>query len=192
MQSNKSKSLKAPFMNEHVIYNQLNVPNSRKRSEAHYFCRSHSSSFANQGVMHGGKHYSRDPLTGTWFKVEGDRRRDLHDSRSDLAYRYTESKHDKGDGAKTYTVWAAPCPPGTFWREPIAKPQRDSEFGYIDGPVQGACPRDPKDMPDPLSPLTRTASAPNFLPSASTRSKMMASKGSTMSRTGKATMGTTM
>jgi len=190
MASNRTKSLKTPFMNEHVVYNQMHIPNSRKRQEADYFCRSHSTSFAKMGVMNGGKHYSRDPLTGTWFKCEEERRRDLHDSRSDLAFRYTESKEEKGDGAKTYTVWAAPSPPGSFWREPIATPQRDTQFGFTDGPVQGGRPIDPKDMPDPLSPLTRTASAPNFLPAAATRSRMMSSKAST-SKSGQSTMGAT-
>merc|ERR1719162_856958 len=151
MASNKSKSLNAPFQNQHVIYNAMDVPGFKKKDAA-YFCRSHSTSFAKAGVSAGGKHYTRDPLTGTWFKNIDERRAELHDSRSDLAYRYTDSFQEKGDGAKTYTIWAAPCAAG-FWKEPMAKPQKATPFGFTDGPVQRQAPMDPKDMYDPLGPL---------------------------------------
>jgi len=182
MQANKTKSLNTPFHNQHVIYNKMEMP-SMKKGDSNYFCRSHSTSFAQAGVSAGGKHYTRDPLTGTWFHNRDERRAELHDSRSDLAFRYTESQHEKGDAGKTYTIWAAPCPAGSFWREPMAKPQKPAPFGYTHGPTQTDRPQDPKDMADPLGPLTRTASAPNFMPQTQGRKTT-----STMARSGSSTM----
>jgi len=199
MKTNKTKSLNAAFMSEHVIYNSLEVPASSKHGPE-YFCRSHATSFSRSGISSGGKHYSRCPITGTWFKHDDERRRELHDSRSDLAYRYTESRQDKGDNVKTYTIWAAPCPPGSFFKEPINKPQKPVQFGHTDGPVTRTVPMDPRDMPDPLSPLTRTVSAPNFVPQTKGNwgKAMNKSQGSAMSRSGslarsgQASMGQTM
>jgi len=184
MQRNKVKSLSASFRNEHVIYNRLQIPTSKKTG-ADYFCRSHASQFAASGVMQRGKHYARDPVTGTWFKEIPERRADLHHSRSDLCYRYTESKLDKGDTAKTFTIWAAPCA-GGFWKEPVPKPDKPTGFGFTDGPVQRHIPMDPKDMPDALSPLSRTASAPNYLPMTMSRKALAASQRSSLGQTGSA------
>merc|ERR1719326_172732 len=129
MALNKRSTMNARYKNEHIIYNGIDIPKSSK-SGPDYFCRSNASSFARSGIATGGKHYYRDPLSGTWYKNEHDRRRELHPSKSVLAYRYSESKEEKGDGAKTFTIWAAPCPPGHFFTEPIEKPQKPTQFGF--------------------------------------------------------------
>merc|ERR1719379_1696387 len=114
--------MSAQFRNEHIIYSQLPIPSTGgKKTESDYFCRSNASSFAKQGMMQRGKHYARDPLTGTWFKEVPGQRAELHHSRSDLCYRYTESSADKGEAAKTYTIWAAPTG-GRYWKEPAPAP----------------------------------------------------------------------
>lgn len=189
MKSNKVKTMNSSFQNEHVIYNGMDFKTDTK-ADASYFCRSHASKFANSGISQGGQHYSRDPLTGTWFKNIDDRRRELHDSHSDISFRYTESNQEKGDQAKTYTIWAAPCA-GQFWREPMSKPQKPTNFGFTHGPVQRTIPTDPKDMPSPLSPLCRTTSAPNFLPQSQSR-RVMAQSQKTLARTGSASLSSTM
>jgi len=196
MAKNKTKTMNAPFQNQHLIYNQLsNISPQMSKKDSNYFCRSHATSFHSAGLSHLGKHYARDMNTGTWFKHIEDRHAELHDSRSSLAYRYTESKQNKGDGAKTYTIWAAPCSSG-FWKEPMAKPEKACPFGYVNGPVQSQSPIDAKDMPDPLGPLSRTSGAPNFLPQTQGRrvTSTMAKSGSSpmMAKSPKASLASTM
>jgi len=177
--------MNAQFQNEHIIYNGLsNISPQMNKKDANYFCRSHATSFHAAGLSFQGKHYARDMNTGTWFKHIDDRHAELHDSRSALAYRYTESKQAKGDSAKTYTIWAAPCG-GGFWKEPMAKPEKNSTFGFVNGPVQSQSPIDAKDCPDPLGPLCRTSSAPNFLPQTQGRRVSSTMGKSSMSPTGK-------
>lgn len=203
MALNKVKTLNVGFQNDHIIYKNMPVQRSTKMHNEDYGVRCRASSFARAGVSYQGKHYMRDPVTGTWFKNEAEKQRVLHHSNSDLAFRYTESKNEKGNQGRTYAIWAAPCPPGSFWKEPIAQPQTENQFGFIDGPVQGHAPIDPRDTKDPTGPLTRTASAPNFSPSAAMRAKMsktmssfggsttLGSPGSTMNRSGLSALSST-
>ena len=65
-----------------------------------------------------------------WFKHMEDRFEELHDSRSAVSYQYTESKANKGDATKTYSVWMAPCSSGVR-REPMARPEKACPFGYV-------------------------------------------------------------
>lgn len=199
MQANKSRTNSAKFLNEHVIYNSLHIPDSRMSFDKYapdYHCRSHATSFARCGIATGGKHYSRDIVTGTWFKHVPDRERELHHSPGEVAYRYTESKAEKGKQGKTYTIWSS-SPPGFFWREPCihAAPEKSTPFGHTHGHQAFTTPLDPKDMPDALSPLTRTVSAPNFHPMLNdSRKSLSASQGlqrpasATMMRSGKNTL----
>mmetsp|Transcript_104944 Transcript_104944/g.182413 ORF Transcript_104944/g.182413 Transcript_104944/m.182413 type:complete len:195 (-) Transcript_104944:185-769(-) len=111
--TNRYRTASAPRLAEDVVFNNMEYPGVKK-SDPDYNWRSHSTQFARSGIESQGVRYTRDPLTGAWFKDRPENRKEFHHTGSVLTMRYTEQESEKpsaggGSFRQTSSIWPAPC-----------------------------------------------------------------------------------
>lgn len=65
---NKTRTMNAPYMSQHVRYKRLESLHTQK-GDPDYAWKSHATNFGRGGIQFQNKSYLRDPRTGVWFSA---------------------------------------------------------------------------------------------------------------------------